>query len=330
ANSGRWFERAYAPANHTFFAITALLSGQSCERMLAPSEAKPDGALRYTFWLPQRLHTLGYKSIAFRPPLVVSGKLRPEDLKFDAIDFGTDDFGQKHRGTTSKQVVDSVITFLRENKEPSPLFAWIHFMDPHAVHEAHVRFPGGTLADRYDNELSWVDFNLARLLREIEAEYGDDALVIITADHGEALGDHRNYGHGFSLREPEIRVPLVMRGPGIDPGVERRPVSALGVVPTILEVLGDTPPPHRLSYPSLLQNNLPPPVAHNPEYLWNESRMESAIIVGEWKLIHSRVRNTSLLFNLEDDPEESINRIGTAAPGAPTLDNLKAALEVFR
>ena len=330
AEGGRWFERAYAPANHTFFAMTALLSGQSCERMLIPTAAKPTGTLGYTFWLPHRLHELGYKNIAFRPPLVVSGKLQAKDLKFDSIDFGTDDFGQKHRGTTSKQVVDSVITFLRENQEPNPLFAWVHFMDPHAVHESHTRFPGDAVEDHYDNELSWVDFNLARLLREIEVQYGDDALVIITADHGEALGEHQNYGHGFTLREPEIKVPLIVRGPGIEPGVERRPVSTLGVVATVLDVLGDTPPPDRLSYPSLLRDTLPAPVIHNPEYLWNEPRMESAIIVGPWKLIHSRMSNTSLLFNLADDPAESTNLIGAGIPDAPSLDDLKAALEAFR
>ncbi len=330
ANSGRWFERAYAPANHTFFAMTALLAGQSCERMLAPSDAAPAGSLRYTFWLPDRLRTLGYKSIAFRPPLVVSGKLRSEDLKFDAVDLGADDFGQKHRGTNSKQVVDSVITFLRENQEPDPLFTWVHFMDPHGVHEAHTRFIGGTLNDRYDNELSWVDFNLARLLREIEDQYGDEALIIVTADHGESLGEHQNYGHGFSLREPEIKVPLIMRGPGVPPGVERRPVSALGIVPTVLDVLGEDVASFPLSYPSLIRDTLPAPVSHNPEYLWNEQRMESAIIIGPWKLIHSRTSNTTLLFNLNSDPAEVHNLFGTDAPGAPTLDDLKAAHEAFR
>ena len=58
--------------------------------------------------------------------------------------------------------------------------------------------------------------------------------------------------------------------------------------------------------------------------------MESAIIKGAWKLIHSRSTNTSLLFNLEHDPEERFNRIGEDIPDAATLDDLRGALEALR
>lgn len=256
--------------------------------------------------------------------------LRPEDLKFDVLDLGPDDFGSKHRGTTSKQVVNSVLDFLRRDEHEAPLFAWIHLMDPHAVHEGHVRFDGGTLEDSYDNELSWVDYNLARLFDEIETRFGGEALIVVTSDHGEELGEHRNYGHGFTLREEEIRVPPVIHGPGIVPGVERAPVSTLGVVPTLLEYLGVPAPADTLSYTSLLGDEHPDPVVHTPSFLWNERRMESAIIKGTWKLIHSRSTNTSLLFNLEHDPEERFNRIGEDIPDAATLDDLRGALEALR
>lgn len=305
---GLVFERAYAPANHTFFAMTALLAGQATERMITPVPGQQAGGLRYTRWLPQRLRELGYYTVAIAPPLVLDGKLAPAELRVDEIDVGPFDAGEKNRGTTSRQIADAAIDRLERWSGKEPLALWIHFMDPHAVHESPVRFVVERVQDAYDNELSWVDLHLGRVLAAADKKVGEGgALVVVTADHGESFGEDGDWGHGFSLYEREIRVPLVVAGPGVPQGVRRSvPVTTLAVAPTVLGMLGQ-PRDDGHVYPSLVDADPSPVIAENPAWLWNEARLEAALIEGDHKLVWSRTSNTVQLFDLAGDPEERRN-----------------------
>jgi arylsulfatase A-like enzyme len=108
---------------------------------------------------------------------------------------------------------------------------------------AYQALPGFTRAGdyvvRYDAEVEFMDSELGRLLEGLaRARLLDGAVVLFSADHGESLGDHGLYfQHGSSLYEPQIRVPLLISGPGIAPRVEENPVSGVDVLPTILELL---------------------------------------------------------------------------------------------
>ncbi|MBD3349208.1 MAG: sulfatase-like hydrolase/transferase [Candidatus Eisenbacteria bacterium] len=130
-----------------------------------------------------------------------------------------------------------------------PLFAFINFLDPHGPYnppEAALRslklnpeppFPrylqhrditcswndlpeGAFVAvnELYDGELRWLDTNLAPLLRWIEERYGDRAVVIVTSDHGEELGESGRVGHEYGVGQSIIHVPLFIRAPGLAPG----------------------------------------------------------------------------------------------------------------
>jgi arylsulfatase A-like enzyme len=70
----------------------------------------------------------------------------------------------------------------------------------------------------------------------------DQAIVVVLADHGEALGEEGRYGHGESLTPAELHVPLLIRVPGAAPRVVDAPVSLLDVVPTLTELLDVVPP----------------------------------------------------------------------------------------
>jgi len=90
-------------------------------------------------------------------------------------------------------------------------------------------------------------------------------LVILTADHGEFLGEHGQRGHGFSLAEPVTRVPLMLRGPGIATQRIETPVSSLDIVPTVLDLVGQRSPAtfHGHSLVPLLRKerrSRPPPI----------------------------------------------------------------------
>jgi hypothetical protein len=304
-SAGVVFDRAYAPANHTFFSVTALLSGLSAERMIVPGTAAvPE--LSYGRWLPHVLGGLGYHRVAIDPPLLHDGKMRPADLHFDAIDTGPFDDVGGNRGAKARQVADAAIQWLGAWRGEAPVFLWVHFIDPHAVHESPQRFAVHTEADAYDNELSWVDFHLARVLAEVDDVFHGQAHVIVTSDHGEQLGEAGGWGHGFSLREVEVRVPLVLRAPHLEPARVAEPVSLLRVPGTVLHWLG-YPADVWPDAPSLLGVagvTAPPVVVQNPAFLWNERRMEAALVEHPYKLVHARTTNTTLLFHLGDDPAE--------------------------
>jgi arylsulfatase A-like enzyme len=85
-----------------------------------------------------------------------------------------------------------------------------------------------------------VDHAVGRLLSGLDATRGlRDALVILTSDHGESLLDHEEwFRHGHQVYEEVIRVPFLVRGPGVSRTVERGPVTGVDVVPTILDFAG--------------------------------------------------------------------------------------------
>ncbi len=302
ARAGRWYLRAYAPSNHTFFSLISILSGQRPERLVAD----PDGQnIRFTFWLPHLLAKLGYRTIAIQPPLL-GDHLPFEELRFEELYLGPWDYDGRNRGGTARQRVDLVEHLMRDRPDGRPVFLWLHLYDAHAFHEAHDRFPPATTEDVYHNELFWIDLQLARLFRAIDEHLGPDTILAVTSDHGESFGTRGAFGHGHGLHEHEIHVPLLLSGPGIAADRVEAPYPVGGLVPAIVDLLGVEVPPHKLSYPSILG---PPPehvVAESP-YTGDERRWDAAIVRGTWKLSLSRARQTLTLFDLARDPGERHN-----------------------
>lgn len=92
--------------------------------------------------------------------------------------------------------------------------------------------------DAYDDCIASMDEQLGRLLDELDRRgLLRETIVVVTADHGESLGEHQLFGHWKSLYRPELHVPLVIAGPGVDrPAVVRKPVSLRDVPATILDL----------------------------------------------------------------------------------------------
>ena len=96
----------------------------------------------------------------------------------------------------------------------------------------------------YDGEIRFVDDQIARIVRAL-AEQGLDGqtLVAVTSDHGEDMGEHGYwFSHGWTLFDPALRVPLLLRAPELEPGRVAGPVSLTDVAPTVLALLGIPPP----------------------------------------------------------------------------------------
>jgi arylsulfatase A-like enzyme len=163
------------------------------------------------------------------------GKALTEALRFDWRPF---DILQVH----DLKVGDAVSNdFLRwEARVRRPYFAMLNYMEAHAGYQApsHAMF-GETRSDEYDAAIWWLDRELQRVLAELgnRGELGR-TVVIVTADHGELLGEHHLFGHGNSLYREVLRVPLVVFAPGRVPGGIRveRAVSLRDLARTIQDL----------------------------------------------------------------------------------------------
>ena len=117
--------------------------------------------------------------------------------------------------------------------------------------------PGGLirrLADRdlehafalYEGEVAWVDAHVGTILDALRrAGVAERTLVVVVSDHGEEFFEHGGLGHRRTLSEEVVRVPMLLRLPGVLPAgtAVRGPVSLADVLPTVLEVLGIAPAP---------------------------------------------------------------------------------------
>ncbi len=145
-----------------------------------------------------------------------------------------------------------------------PVFLFLHTYKAHAPYEpspayrdrfaarpaplaAGFDLPPARRADfdAYDASIREADDALGGFLRELDhLGLAERTLVVLVSDHGEAFGEHGMVEHGMSPHEPALRVPLVLRGPGVPAG--RRvasPASLVDVAPTILDLLGLAPLP---------------------------------------------------------------------------------------
>src|SRR5262245_4715203 len=120
-------------------------------------------------------------------------------------------------------------------------FAWVHLFDPHAPYEAPAEYQQGGRAP-YDGEVAYTDAMLGALLARLQAARAlDRTLVVVTADHGESLGEHGETTHGLFGYDSALAVPLIVSAPGATAGVVEAPVSHVDVTPTILDLVGAAP-----------------------------------------------------------------------------------------
>ena len=201
-------------------------------------------------------------------------------------------------------------------------------------------------AAMYDAGILYADHLLGRVVEALRRRGTlDRTVVVVLADHGELLGEHGAFGHGFSLYEPVLHVPLLVRYPPRIAGGARvtRPVSTVGVYATILDLAGIAPPP------SLQVGSLVPVIAGQTprgpvlaeqyaamlgsagttataDPLLRRERRYRAYRAGATKLVEA-VPGGSLLFDLATDPAESHDRAG--AEPAETA-RLGGELETWR
>jgi Sulfatase len=223
------------------------------------------------------------------------------------------------RGVTADRVAACAAVAL-DAAAGRPLFLWVHYFDPHAPYLAHDGAPArdGSARARYEAEVAFVDRHLGALVASLEGRVGaDKTFWIITADHGEAFGEHGDDAHVYSLYDEIMRVPLWFRGPQLAPRDVATPVSLLDVAPTLLDLVGAPAlgGAEGRSLRGALQGGhlAPAPVAAETRRLGRDVR---AVVSWPDKLIYDARTRSYELYDLDRDPAEQ----------HPTTDHDPAAL----
>jgi arylsulfatase A-like enzyme/Tfp pilus assembly protein PilF len=231
-----------------------------------------------------------------------------------------------------EEVVDHALEWLHGDHE-RPFFAWVHLYDAHAPYEApepfRARFPANMIG-AYDAEIAYVDAQVGRLLDALEADGRlSETLVAVVGDHGEMLGEHGEMTHGFFIYEPATHIPLIMAGPGTSARVVPDQVRMVDVMPTLLELLGQTAPApvQGVSLLPLARGTRLDLVAHSeswyPRYHYGWSELRS-VQDGRFKFIDAPRPE---LYDLQSDPKEAADQSHADTARAETLGRALDALE---
>jgi arylsulfatase A-like enzyme len=243
-------------------------------------------------------------------------------------------------------VNDEAIQWLEANKG-TRFFLFLHYMDPHDPYFEHPYNGRGyaragnqnpdpalapTFSELYDGEVRYLDEHVGALLGWLKAErLYDDALIVLTADHGEEFQEHGGWWHGQTLFQEQIAVPLIVKYPG---GARAGTVVAelarsLDVAPTILDASGQ-PVPDAMQGRSLWSASEPPDSVFSEQDL--EGNRLYTVRAGGFKLIRANAGNprglpAESLYNLASDPGEQQPLDLLASAQAISIDRLHTLLQ---
>ena len=271
--------------------------------------------------LSERFKNAGYATAAFVASVVLehqSGLARGFDVYSDTLPPGAD-------RRSGDEVVADAITWMRELAVPKPeakagrFFAWVHLYDPHAPYVPPGRYATEYAGRPYDGTVAWCDELVGRLVDALrQAGTLDNTLIVLTSDHGEALGQHGEDVHGYFVYEATMRVPLILRGPGVKAGAQIGGVArTVDLFPTIVELahLGGvaTPTSGRSLAPAVAgtatadQASFGESLMPLLQYGWSDLR---SVRDGRWKYI---LAPKPELYDLDRDPGE-LHNLADAEP----------------
>ena len=355
AGEGVLFEMALAPAALTAPSHVSLLTGREPLRhgvirngvVLAPDlellsevfqqQGYATGAFVSSFVLDPRFGW-GQGFDAFDASFSAETSTVPRERGNPGMFFHKHDFDGFDRRADA--AVEAALEWLAQ--APEPWFLFLHLFDPHDPYVPPERFesrvpldaldvegrtaPGARrpgrlarLVRRYHAEVLFVDEQLGRLFEAVDARSARDRLTVVTADHGEGLGQHGWLYHDFNLYDEALRVPLIVHDSrGVAAGARiSTPVGLIDVAPTLAELAG-LPALARADGRSLaasVRKGVEPPsrpiFAHRREHRAEpvETGAEKlAVRAPGWKLIRSLGQREEL-YDLVSDAAELRDRL---------------------
>jgi arylsulfatase A-like enzyme/Tfp pilus assembly protein PilF len=315
AGSGARFTFAHAHTVVTLPSHTAILTGHF------PYETgiRDNSGFRVhegTQTIATRLKALGYATGAFVGgfPLTKRFGLTPG---FDVYD---DQMPEQHgaiEASMPERPADVVVSRALEwiGKQPSKFFAWVHVYDPHSPYRPPPDLLAQYRSQPYYGEVAFVDRALGPLFDRLQS-ISRPTLVIVTADHGESLGEHGEATHGM-FADPAL--------PPTAGHVYDAPVRHVDLLPTILDAVGAPPDPSLpgrslrevfLGHPSADASSYFEAMTYNLVRGWAPLR---GVLSGREKYIDLPIPE---LFDLASDPKEASNLANQQRDRLQVMTNL--------
>jgi choline-sulfatase len=244
AHEGFAFPSAVSPAPLTLPSHVSILTGLVPRRHGVRDNGQILAGSLPT--LAERLGEAGYRTGAFisgYPLRRMFGLDRGFDTYQDELATRPDGRWQDRPAASTTAVALEWLRGIKKRDAAQPYFLWLHYYDPHAPYEPPERFARPGPRGDYDGEVAAVDAAVAALRRGLEEAFPRrPRLVVLTADHGESLGEHGEETHGFFVYDSTTIVPLLFSYPGqIAPGTSSAAARLVDLAPTLLELLGLAP-----------------------------------------------------------------------------------------
>ncbi len=231
AARGRRFAQAYATVPETLPSHASIMTGLYPGGHGVHENARTlDG--RHPL-LAERLRQAGYRTAAFVSSFVLARRFGLA-RGFDVYD---DDLEERGVERSSVRTTDRALDYLSASST-QPVLMWVHYFDPHTPYAPPEPFRSRYAATPYLGEVAAMDQQIGRLVEAFERQATGPVAIVVAADHGEGLGDHGESQHGNLLYQSTMHVPLVVVGPGFNPGDEMRPVSTRRIFHTVLDWAG--------------------------------------------------------------------------------------------
>ncbi len=309
ASSGLRYTHAFSTAPLTLPAHASILTG------LLPHHHGIHSNTRFRLapdvpTLASMAKAAGYRTGAFVGAFVLDGRFGLSrgfdeyDDRLPRTERTSFQFAERRAGEVVAHAGDWI---LESSSSSSPWLAWVHLFDPHAPYDPPAEYRAGRAP--YDGEIAYADAMLGSLLARLRAAHAlDRTLVVVTADHGESLGEHGETTHGLFAYDATLAVPLIVNGPSLPARAVDRPVSHVDIAPTIASLLG-LPLPAAVDGVSLLS----PLAADRPLFF---EALDASLNRG-WAplrgVVQGRKKYIDLpepeLYDLSADPRELTNRI---------------------
>lgn len=336
AGAATRFSRAYAQAPWTAPSVASFVTSQYPTALGMLRHPRPLPASAKT--MAELMHAQGYRTVGVSTNPFITSRNR-FDRGFDAWD---ETLMPGSHLVTSDAVTDRVLREAARTNPETPLFVYAHYFDPHYDYVLHRGFePDGLPAPATDHvaigilrpkakqrQMALTDSDLAMIRRHYASEVAftdhqigrlfdglraigrfEQAVVVVTADHGEAFLEHGHIGHTVNAFEELVHVPLLLKAPAQATGMTvAAPVALIDVLPTLLE-LARVPPAPGLRGVSLARLRRPRPVftvTHRPQ-------LHAAVIDGAHKLVYDGPRRAYSLYDLRQDPFEHQPTLATPA-----------------
>lgn len=343
------FENSVATAPYTITSVSSLFSGLLPEThgvrrisQVFPSELES---------MPKAFRKNGYYALCLSGSKFITPQFGLASDFDQVVPMRKDEYKEAQVTTQDENAIRKGISDAA--KSGKPLFMYAHFLPPHWPYRPPAPYDSFytkgdkvkmrkawmvksaldydlippdnndiyTYERRYFNNLRYGDHVVKVVLDELKTNgLFEDSIVIITADHGEAFGEHKQFGHNTTVFEQMIRIPMAVKVPGTKAGRIVNPVGLIDIFPTLVELMGleiESVNFQGRSLASLFVNGEESP-RDDYYYARTNSYNYYFMMRGErYKYIHAEFQE--YMFDLKNDPEEKNNIIDQHPALAATL-----------